>query len=142
MSDTQYAEAIGLIQQFGKDKPAVERKQLNDGQTVTRFTIKTGSGALIGVTLWPEFDHVLPHLQRGALVGVSGKYSSNTNQNTGVVYHSISANTLALGPAIQKAERPVVNAQPAQAAPVAQAAVAPVAEAPVAAPVPGSNLTF
>lgn len=139
MSDKQYAEAMGLVQQFGKDKPAIEAKQLNDGQTVHRFTIKTSSGALIGVTLFPELAHAAQYIQRGAMVGVNGTYSSNVGQN-GTTYHSIAASTLSIAPAIQRQERAVVNQQPQAAAPVATDPVQ--AAAPVAQAAPGSSLTF
>lgn len=146
MSDKQYAEAIGIVQQFGKDKPTVTQAEAN-GQTVYRFTIKASNGTLLGITLWPEFAHAVPAIVRGALVAVNGSYSSNVGSN-GTTYHNISAQTLAITPVVPKVERPVENA--VQAGPVAQAAPAAAPVAQAAAPVqaaapaaaPGSPLTF
>ena len=105
---TQYADAIGAVQQFGKDKPIVTTGDAN-GQQVSRITIKVAGGTLLGVTLGPEYAHVVPHINRGALVAVNGSYSENVSNGT--TYRSIFANSLAIVPAVERKEREVVNQQ-------------------------------
>lgn len=145
MSDTkQYADASGQVQQFGKDAAVVTMAEAN-GQQVARFTIKTGNGTLMGLTLWPEFHKYLPYIKRGSFVAVHGAYSSNVNN--GKQYHNISVQTIAITPALDPEPREQVNvpAQQVVAAPVADAG--PVQASTVAAPVAvaapaGTNLTF
>ena len=126
MADKQYVTAIGMVQKFGKDKPAVTQREAS-GQTVYGFTIKTGTQQLIGVTLWPELAHIAGHLTEGCGVFVEGAYSAS--ENNGRTFHNISASRIAVVPAVARQERDVVNPAPAAAA-----TAAPVAAAQAAAP--------
>lgn len=125
-----YIVSIGMVQQFKKDgnwQPVVRTNDVN-GQAVSSFTIKTITQKLISVSLWPEFAHLVPHIAKGALVGVEGKLREETKN--GVTYYNLSASSISVCAPVQRVEREVVNAQP-----VAQpAAVAPEAQPAAAAP--------
>lgn len=121
MADKVYVTAVGMVQKFG-DKPAVEQRDAN-GQTVYGFTIKTASQQYVGITLWPEFAHAAPLIQEGVGVIVEGSYTESTGKTDGRKFHNVSAYRLALVPAIQPAERDVVN--PTSEAPAATQAAGP-----------------
>lgn len=123
--------AGGVVQQF-KDgdswKPVCRTNSVN-GQNVSSFTIKAFGPAqvLISVSLWSEFEALVPHIVKGAFVSVEGKLKSETKNGT--TYHNLSASQIAVLTPVARQEREVVNA-PAQAAPTAdQAQAAPAAGA-------------
>ena len=129
MADKTYVTAIGTIQQFGADKPVCVAQDVN-GQTVQKFTIRTGSQVLLSITLWEELAHIASALRKGQGVMVEGSYTESQGQN-GQVFRNISASTLVVIPTVQRVERAVENA--VQAAPVADVAPA-AAAAPTASP--------
>jgi hypothetical protein len=133
-----YIVTLGMVQQFKKDgawQPVVRTNDVN-GQAVSSFMIKTISQKLISVSLWPEFAHLVPHIVKGAGVFVEGKLRED-NKGNGVIYYNLSASNISFVAPVQRAEREVVNQQPAPvAAPTVDptAAPAPVAAAPAPAP--------
>lgn len=118
--------AGGVVQQFkdGDSYKPVCRTNTVNGQNVSSFTIKAFGPAqvLISVSLWSEFEALVPHIVKGAFVSVEGKLKSETKNGT--TYHNLSASQIAVLTPVARAERPVVNAAPEQqqAAPAADQA--------------------
>ena len=131
MSDKVYVVGVGMVQQFKKDgqlQPAVTSADVN-GDTVYRFTIKTNTNALVGISLWPELGHVAQHIAGGMGVIVEGQYTETQGQD-GRKFHNVSAKNLVLLPSVQRQEREQVNPVAAQVVGAAETA------APAAAPAP------
>lgn len=122
MSDEKvYVTAIGVVQKFGADKPAVSSRELG-GVTVHSFTIQTSNQGYLGINVWPEMAHVLPAIDAGVLVGIRGEYSESTGNN-GQTYRNVKALSISPAPVFVRTPREVVNQQaPAvvAAAPTAQ----------------------
>jgi len=124
VSDKTYVTAIGVVQQFGKDKPALAMKAMTNG-TVRNFTIQTSNQGYVGVSYWDEFSDADSLIVEGALVGVRGEYTESTG-NDGRTYRNVKAITLSVGQTVQRAAREVVNQQaPAAAAAPADAPANP-----------------
>lgn len=101
-----YADAAGWIQKFG-DKPAVNERDYNGG-IVRDFTIKAvGGNKLVRISVFPEFDCVIPE---DAFIAVEGKFTKREHE--GNTYLNITASKLAVdGKTIRKSERTVSNQQ-------------------------------
>lgn len=121
MSDKTYVTFAGTVQQFGSDKPVVTRFEGNNTHGYRVNIRSAGSQASIGLTLWAEYENIVPHLTRGVFLAGDGTYTEN--QKDGRVYRNISVTSLAAVMPVSKVEVPVVNA-------VSTPAAAPAAPAP------------
>lgn len=136
-----YIVAGGIVQQFKKDgewKPVVTTNVVN-GQNVSSFTMKAfgPQQALLSVTLWSEYEHLVPHIVKGAFVSLEGKLRQETKN--GVTYNNVSASQIAVLTPVTRQEREVANAVPAEAP---AAAAAPAEAAQAAAPAPAAGATI
>jgi hypothetical protein len=110
---SEYAGAAGFVQFDPREKDV-------NGQEIRELTIKAfGTQKLIQITLWPEYAGV--EVKKGDFVAVDGKFTSSLGQKrtTGetVEYIQITPYSLVVLPAVEKAERKVVQkAAPAAAA--------------------------
>ena len=126
-----YIVAGGIVQQFKKDGaylPLVKTNQVN-GQNVSSFTIKAfgPQQALLSISLWSEYEHLVPHIQKGAFVALEGKLRQEVKN--GVTYNNVTPTAISVVAPVTRQERPVENAvQQPVAQPEAQAAPATVAE--------------
>lgn len=137
-SEGTYVVLQGIVQQFKKGEewqPVLRTNQAN-GQNVSSFTIKTIPGQkLVGVSLWSEYEHVVPHVVKGMFVSLEGKMREETKNGT--TYYNVTPSSLNMVAPVTRQERAVANAVPEAVGAAAPEAVAAAPEA-VAAPASGT----
>lgn len=84
-----------------------ETRDVN-GKSVTQFSVAVGNNVKIRVTVWPELKLPEGLVKKGLLIGVRGKYTANTKNDT--TYHNISAHSVSVGEKVfTKEDAPVVQ---------------------------------
>jgi hypothetical protein len=135
-SEGVYVVLGGIVQQFKKDGELtpVTRTNAVNNQNVSSFTVKTFPGQkLVSISLWSEFQHLVPSIVKGAFVAVEGKMREETKN--GVTYYNVSASQISVVLPVSRVEREVVNAAP-------EAVAQPVAEQAAPAPAAASGTIF
>lgn len=100
-----YRSVAGFVQ-FDVDEAEV------NNQTIRRVTVQAvgSEGALVTITLWPEFEDV--EVEKGDFVAASGKFEARpgkTKAGEEREFLNLSAYDLVVTPGIERKEREVVN---------------------------------
>lgn len=109
MADKTYATAVGFVQ-FDIDERDVSGQTVRDVTIRTPGTPSSGGGALVKVTLWPEF--ATTDIEKGDFVAVDGTLEVRTVGDK--TYLNLNASNLAVTTPAQKIDREVVNKKPAR----------------------------
>lgn len=105
MADKEYGTVIGFVQFLPRDLTV-------GGQDVRSVSVRqTGSGRLVSVTIWPEFEHV--EINEGDFIAADGSLFENTKDDK--VYLNLSAQKLFVnGHLEQPVRQEVVRKSPAK----------------------------
>lgn len=104
MADKTYATAVGFVQ-FDVDERDAAGQTVRDVTIRTPGTPKTGGGALIKITLWPEYAST--NVEKGDFIAVDG--TLEVREVGDKTYINLNASNLAILAPADKLDREVVK---------------------------------